>query len=171
MIDSVRVLRTVFMYFTVFSILILVISYLLTRKFDNRFRKVYILFMGLSFKEVFLFATTFLNQLLLIYFIININYYWPLGLYMIVSTNFLSCLFSFNIRVIMADIGYTSIACGLLWLLTTIISYYNYLGSNQSVLVLISLLIIMIIVYSMFVTIRKVGLLVNLHKGGVTNGR
>ena len=64
MIDSVVVLRTIFMYFTVFSILILVISYLLTRKFDNRFRKVYILFMGLSFKEVFLFATTFLNQLL-----------------------------------------------------------------------------------------------------------
>ena len=89
---------------------------------------------------------------------------------MIVAVNFLSCLFSFNFRIIMADIGYTGIACGLLWLLTTIIGYYNYLGSSKAVLVLISLLIIMIIVYSMFVMIRKVGLLVNLHKGGVTNG-
>lgn len=170
MIDSIKVLRTIFMYFTVFSIFILVISYLLTRKFDQRFRKIYILFMGLSFKEVFLFATTFLNFLLMIYFIINVSYYWPLGFYMIVATNFLSCLFSFDIRVIMADICYTGIGCGLLWLLTTIISYYNYLGSSNAVLVLISLLIIMIIVYSMFVMIRKVGLLVNLHKGGGTNG-
>lgn len=170
MIDSIKVLRTVFMYFTVFSIFILVISYLLTRKFDQRFRKIYILFMGLSFKEVFLFATTFLNFLLMIYFIINVSYYWTLGFYMIVATNFLSCLFSFDIRVIMADICYTGIGCGLLWLLTTIISYYNYLGSSNAVLVLISLLIIMIIVYSMFVMIRKVGLLVNLHKGGGTNG-
>ena len=170
MVDSIGVLRTVFMYFTVFSVFILIISYLLTRKFDKRFRKIYILFMGLSFKEVFLFATTFLNFLLMIYFIINVSYYWPLGFYMIVATNFLSCLFSFDIRVIMADICYTGIGCGLLWLLTTIIGYYNYLGSDSSVLVLISLLIIMIIVYSMFVMIRKVGLLVNLHKGGVTNG-
>ena len=169
MIDTALVFKTVFMYFTVFSILVLVISYFLTRKFNQRFRKIYILFMGLSFREVFLFATTFLNALLMIYFIININYFWTLGLYMIISVNFLSCLFSFNLHVITADIMYTSVSCGLFWSLTMIINYYNYLGSDKYVLLLIMLLIILIIVYCLFITIRKVGLLVNLHKGGGVN--
>lgn len=167
--DSGTILKTICMYFTIFSIVILIVSYLLTRKFDKRFRKLYILFMGLSFKEIFLFATTFLNFLLMIYFIININYYWPLGFYMLVATNFFSCLFSFNIKVITADVLYTSVACGLMWLLTTIIGYYNYLGTDKYVLILIMLMILLIIVYSMFVMIRKVGLLINLHKGGVIN--
>jgi len=167
--DYAQVFKTIFMYFTVFSVLVLIVSYFLTRKFNKRFRKVYILFMGLSFREVFLFATTFLNTLLILYFVINVNYYWPLGLYMIAATNFLSCLLAFNIKIITADVLYTSVSCGLLWLLTTIVNYYNYLGSDKYVLLLISLLIIMITVYSLFITIRKIWLLVNLHKGGVIN--
>ena len=127
--DYAQVFKTIFMYFTVFSVLVLIVSYFLTRKFNKRFRKVYILFMGLSFREVFLFATTFLNTLLILYFVINVNYYWPLGLYMIAATNFLSCLLAFNIKIIIADVLYTSVSCGLLWLLTTIVNYYNYLGS------------------------------------------
>ena len=159
-----HIVLMVFVYFIIFSLLISLIGFLLTKKFNKKFYRFYILFMGLSFREVFLLATVFLNVVLIIYFIFNVNYFLPLGLYMIAVTNFLSCLLSFNIRLIIIDIIYTSILCGLLWLLMTIKNYQSYVGQNIYIKVLIIVFIIMIILYTLFITIRKINLLVNIHR-------
>lgn len=164
--NSVEVIKNIFIYFAVFSISILLICYFFTRKFNSKYRKIYILFMGLSFREVFLIATTFISAILMIYFIINNEYYWPLGMYMITANCFLSCLFSLNYRVIIVDIIYTSISCCFLWLLMVIIKYYLYVGGEKYILSLILAFIIMIVVYTLFVATRKMNLLINIHKTG-----
>ena len=159
-----NIVLMVFIYFVGFSLLITLIGFLLTRKFNKKFHKVYILFMGLSFKEVFLLSTVFLNAILIIYFLVNVNYFLPLGLYMIVVSNFLSCFFSFNFRVIIVDIIYTLISCGLLWLLLMVRNYQDYIGNIKYLNILIIVFIIMIVIYTLFITIRKINLLINIHR-------
>ena len=159
-----NIVLNTFIYFVGFSLLITLIGLLLTKKINKKFHKFYILFMGLSFKEAFLLSTVFLNAILIIYFIVNINYYLPLGLYMIVVTNFLSCFFSFNIRVILVDIIYTGISCSFLWLLMTLSNYQNYIGKNDYLTILTIVFIVLIVLYMLFITVRKINLLVNIHR-------
>ena len=159
-----NIVLMVFIYFVGFSLLITLIGLLLTRKFNKKYHKLYILFMGLSFKEAFLLSTVFLNAILILYFIVNVSYFLPLGLYMIVVTNFLSCFFSFNIRVIIVDIIYTGISCSLLWLLMTLRNYQNYVGQNTYITILTIVFIILIVLYMLFITVRKINLLINIHR-------
>ena len=159
-----NIVLMVFIYFVGFSLLITLFGLLLTRKFNKKYHKLYILFMGLSFKEVFLLSTVFLNAILITYFVVNVDYFLPLGLYMIVVTNFLSCFFSFNFRVILVDIIYTGISCGFLWLLMTLSNYQDYVGKNNYLTVLTIVFIILIILYMLFITVRKINLLVNIHR-------
>jgi len=159
-----NVILMVLIYFAVFSGLMIIVGFLFTKKFNKKFRKIYILFMGLSFQEAFLLSTTFLNLIIMIYFLINVNYFLPLGSYMIVVTNFLSCLFSFNIKIIIVDLLYTTVSCSLLWLLMTINNYHSYIGDNIYMSVLTIMFMMMIGLYLLFLTIRKINLLVNLHR-------
>ena len=166
-----NVVLMVFICFLIFSSGLFIIGYLITKKFNKRFNKIYTLLTGLGFREVFLVATTLFNLLLAIYFIYRINYFLPIGLYMIAATCFLSCFTAFNIRLIIIDIIYSGIECCLLWLLLMLNNYYNYIGTNKYILILMIIFIILIIIYALFVTIRKIYLLITMYKvGGEKNG-
>ena len=90
---------------------------------------------------------------------------------MLIATNFLSCLFSFKFRIIVIDIIYTLISCAFLWLLMTIRNYYSYVGESTGILILVIIFIILIAVYTFFITVRKINYLINMHeKVEVNNG-
>ena len=159
-----NILLTVFIYFVIFCFVVIILGFLLTKKYNKKYQKIYTLFTGLNFKEIFLLSTSFINLVFIIYYVINSMYFMPLGLYMIASLNFLSCLVSLNYRVILIDIIYTGISCSLIWLLMTVYNYYNYVGGNEYVLILIVVFIVLIILYALFITIRKINLIINIHK-------
>ena len=161
----------VLLTFVAFSFALVLMGHLFTRKYNKKFRKLYSLFMGLSFREVFILSTTVLNMLIMFFFLLNVNYYYPIGFYMLIATNFLSCLFSFKFRIIVIDIIYTLISCAFLWLLMTIRNYYSYVGESTGILILVIIFIILIAVYTFFITVRKINYLINMHeKVEVNNG-
>lgn len=170
--DLVSVIFMVLVCYIAFSSLILLFGLLITKKFNNKYRKIYSIFIGLTFREISLLSITFLNLVLVLYFLFNIGSFYPIGLIMIVVTNFFSCLLSFNVRLIIVDIIYTSVSCLLLWLLMVVNDYFNYVGFNNYILALIIIFSIMIIIYVIFITTRKLNLLINIHrKNGGYNGK
>ena len=164
--SNASIILMVFICFSILSCGLFFIGFMLTKKFNNRFNKIYTLLTGLSFREVFLIVTVILNLTLIFYFIFQISYFLPIGLYMIIATSFLACFVSFNIRLIITEIIYSSISACLLWLLLMLNNYYNYIGNNKYVLALIIIFIILIVIYAFFVTIRKINLLITMYKVG-----
>lgn len=142
-------------YVLFISITIFFITIFLTKKYKNKFKSFYSLFFNLSKKDTFLLSTTFLNLLVVLYFLINIKSFLSIGIYAILAINIYSCFFAFNIHIIISDITYTFVSIMLLWVLNVVNNYSIYIITNSLTIILKVMLMILIIIYSLFVLIRK----------------
>ena len=159
-------LITSFGIFTYTSICILVfflVTFLLVKKFNNRWRGFYSFFLDISKREALLYATVLLNFLLLIYFLFNIDSFNYLGVYMIVLVNIISSIFSFNFYLIFVNILYCFISVELLRFLNAIDVYLVDIFFDKNILLLKRTLIFMIAVYAIFITIRKFEIILRKH--------
>ena len=170
--NSGTIIFMIFISFLLFSLVALIAGMLITKKFNIKYRKIYSIFMGLSFREVLLLSTILINLIVVLYFLMNIDTFVPIGLYALVALCFVFCIFSLNVKAIITNIIYTVVSGALLWLLMIISNYHDYIGSNTLVLALIIIFTLLIIVYVIFITVREINILVSMHKiNGGENGK
>jgi len=133
--------------------------YILTRKFNNKYRYLYALFMDADKKTIVLYSTILLNFLLSIFFLIFIDKYDLFAIYMLAFTNIISCFVSHNLRVIISSILYGGMEIELLWLLRIVDNYLNYVIYDNRIFILKFLFIIMIFIYDIFTVVRRTEIL------------
>ena len=137
-----------------FSFLFIILIFF-TKRYKDKYKNLYSLFLNLSKKDTFLLSTTVLNFLVVLFFLINIKSFLNIGIYAILIVNIYSCFFSFNFHVIISDIIYTTMSIMMLWVLNVVNNYSIYIITNNLTIILKILLMILIFVYSLFVLVRK----------------
>ena len=146
-------------YIAVIIVLFFFFLYKVIKKYNNKYKNMYSILMNLPYRKIFQLAVAILNLLTILYFVIDITSISTIGIYSIIVINIYACLFSFNFHIILANIIYSSISILLLWILNIINNYMYYIVKNPFTISLKILLIILVVVYSVFVFIRKEELL------------
>ena len=164
MIRVINVSFNIFIFMLFFCFLFFIVSMFVTRRFNNRYRKFYSIFLDLGKKDAFLYATLFLNFLLVMYFFIDISSFYYIGIYMILFVNILASLFFGNLYLILVNAFYCVVSINLLWLLSMINTYLVDVILDKNILYLKYLLIVLIILYTIFMSIRKLEIILNLHR-------
>ena len=163
MIKIINISFNIFIILIIFLIIFFITSLLLTRKYKNKYRNFYSIFLDLNKREAFLYGTLILNFLLIMYFLVNIESYYYIGIYMIAIVNIFSSMSAFNFYLAFLNIIYSFISIELLWLLNLINSYLTNMILDKNVLFLKRLLVFMIILYAIFITIRKLEIILKHH--------
>ncbi len=164
MINYLKLAFSIFLFVTIFVVIFLIISLILTKKFRNRFREFYAIFLGISKREILIHATNTLNFLVLLYFLFNVDKFNTFGLYMIILINVISCIGSFNIKIIFLNIIYTFISALLFILLSLVNNYLTNVIFDDKVYILKILFMILILFFVFYITIRKLEILVKSYK-------
>ena len=163
MINTLSTSFTIIVYFMAFTVFFLLLSIILTRKFNYKLKQFYSIFFGLSFREIVLQACIIIHFLLGLYFLYDIKSFNPIGIVMLITINIISFIIAFDLYTILTYLIYGIISIGLLWLLNIVVNYYEYMQDNV-VYYLLIIFSILIFIYMIFITIRKIGILLKKHK-------
>ena len=154
----------IFTYVGVISLFVFIVSILFTKKFNNKYKKFYSMLFDLPVNAVFVQATILLNFLLILYFLFDIESYLFFGMYAIGFVCLFACLFAFNFHVIFASMLYYCVSMFLLWILSMVSDYLNYVLQSFSTFALKTTFILFIIVYVLFITIRMEEIVITNYK-------
>ena len=154
-------------FYVFFSVIVLGVAFFLffyTKKYKKSKVRLFGLFLDLSKREAILLSTNLLSLLLNVWCAINIANYNTLFLIMILFNALVTILMAFDIHIIISEIIYTGISVVVLKLLSLIDIYltnvnYNVLTHSLSIIFLLT-----IIVYSCFISVRKLELLLRKNK-------
>lgn len=164
MVVKLNLLFSLFIYVSIIILILFIIAWIFTRKFNNKYRNIYALFIDVSKREIVLYATIILNFLITLFFLIFIEKFNEFSIYMIIFTNVISCLTTFNYKIIFSSIIYTFINIQLLWLLNVVNNYLTDVSHDNKILVLKILFMFMIFIFILFTTIRRFEICLKSHK-------
>lgn len=165
MISYLRLTFSIFCYISIVALILFVIGFILTSKYKNKYRGFYAVFLGITKREIFIHVTSFLNCLLLFYFLFNINAFYRYGLIMIILINLLSCTFSFNFHIIIMDVVYTCISSLLFMILRLVNNYLVDVVFDYKVNILRVVFMILVAMYIVYITVRKLEVTMKSYKG------
>lgn len=154
-------------FYLFFMIVVLVLAiglFIYTRKYKKSKVRLLGLFMNLTKRESVLLSTNLLGLLLNVWCAFNIVDYNNLFLVMILFNALITVFLSFDVHMMGAEVLYTGISVVVLKLLNLINIYltnvnYNVLTHSLSIIFLFT-----IIVYSCFICVRKLELLLKKNK-------
>lgn len=164
MITRLYLLFSIFIYISIVTFVLFIIAWFFTRKFNNKYRNIYAMFIDVGKRECLLYATIFLNLLLCLFFLVFTSKYDNFAMYMIIFTNLVTCLVSFNYKLIISNIIYSFISVELLFLLNAVNNYFNYVSHDSKILILKILYMCVIFIFFIFITIRKMEICLKSHK-------
>lgn len=162
MIVRLQLLFNIFIFISIITFILFIIGLLFTRKFNNKYRNIYALFIDVNKGLSTLYASILLSFLLSIFFLIFIDKYDTFGIYMIIVAGIISSIISFNLKFIINNTIHTFITAALLWLLRVVNNYLEFVMFDTKVLVLKYLFMFVIFIYITFVSIRKVEICIKL---------
>lgn len=161
---NIQLLLHIILFISTVEIAAFFVFYLFTKKFNQRYKNFYSSFFNITIREILLKATTLLNFLLILYFVFDISSFSKFGWIILLVTNIYSCILSLNVSVIISNIIYTSISIILLWLLEIVHNYTYFILYDSYTVFLKILFMILIIVYAIFISIRREELLLKKYK-------
>ena len=156
MISKLKLLFSIFIFVSVITLILFIVAFFATKKFNNKYRHIFAMFIDVDRSRTVLYASILLNFLLSLFFLLFIDKYDSFGMQIIIVAGIISCLVAFNARIILNTIIHTAITVEVLWLLRVVDNYLNYVLYDTKILVLRILFTIMIGIYIFFVTIRKI---------------
>ena len=161
MIQNLRAIYPYYIFLSIFIISLSLILFFNTRKYKDKKSNFYSLFLNLNARNVILLASTLLNFTFVFFLACFIKYYHPLIIYMLIINSIISIIICFDIQIIGYDIMYTIASVVMLKIFNLIYTYLSNIYYERIIFILGILFLIMIIVYSIFITIRKMEMIVN----------
>ena len=150
-----------------FSIIVLFLSlflYFYTKKYNEKKVKILGLFLDLSKLDCIVLGTNLLHLIISIYCLFNISNYGLLFMAMIIFNALISIVLSFNLHLIIAEVIYTSITLLVLTLLNLVNTYLNKISYDNITYILSIIFMITIGVYLLFISVRKLELVLKKNK-------
>lgn len=153
-----------YLFFMIIVLLLAVLLFIYTRKYKKSKVRLLGLFMSLTKRESLLVSTNLLGFLLNVWCAFNINNYNNLFLLMILFNALITMIIACNLHMIGAEIIYTGISVVVLKLLNLINVYLNNVNYNVLTHSLSIIFLFTIVIYSCFIFVRKVELLLKKNK-------
>ncbi|MBQ4263462.1 MAG: hypothetical protein IJB83_04415 [Bacilli bacterium] len=157
--NNYKLILNFYIFFSIIVLILAISLFIYTKKYKKTKVRILGLFLDLTKKESVLLSTNLLSLLLNIWCCLNIENYNALFLLMIIFNSLITIIISLNIRMILLKIISTSITLLVLKLLSLINTYINNINYNVQTHILNIVFLITIIIYSCFVSIRELELL------------
>ena len=164
MMDKINNMFSFFIFFIIVIVVLSLIAILSTKKYNDKKVKLYALFLDVNKRETLLFCTCLLNIILCAYLVINVRVYNDFCAYLIIINSFLFMVLSFRPRLMTIEIFYASSLVLMVKLLYLVDSYLTNIYYSDIIVFLKYVFMALIIVYSIFINIRKFELILNNNK-------
>lgn len=162
--SNISLVLKFYVFFSIFVLVLAIWLFIYTRKYKKSKVRLLGLFLNLTKRECILLSTNVLGFLLNIWCAINISSYNNLFLVMILVNAVVTIVGALDLHIVAAEIVYTGITVVVLKLLSLINIYLNNVSYNVLTHSLSIIFLLTIIVYSCFICIRKLELLLKKNK-------
>ncbi|MDD6272452.1 MAG: hypothetical protein ACI33S_05545 [Bacilli bacterium] len=171
MIQSLVSIYPYYIFLSVFIVIIAIILFFATMKYNKKRTNLYSLFLNLNLRSIVLLSSCILNLSFILFFSFYIKGFNNLAVYLIVINTFLSLCISLNIHIILFDILYAFVTIACLKLYSLVYIYINEIYYDKNVLILSVLFMIMILIYGLFITMRKTELILRDSRRRIKNAK
>jgi len=159
LIKSLNSIYSYYIFYSVFIVILSIILFYATKKYKSNKERIYSMFLNLNRRDIVLLSCTFLNLIFVLYLCFFIKNFNNLILYMIIVNSLVSLGISLNSSIIVFDIFHTTITVLILKLFSLIYNYLFNIYYTRVIFVLGILFMLMIVIYVLFVTYRKLELI------------
>ena len=153
-----------YMFFSIIVVALSIFLFLYTKKYSQKKVRIFGLFLDLNKVDSIMIATNLLHFIISVYCLFNISNYGLLFVAMLVFNSLISIVLSFNLHLMIAEVIYTSITLLVLTLLNLINTYLSKINYDMMTHILSIIFIITIGVYLLFISVRKLELVLNKNK-------
>lgn len=173
MIQNLKSIYPYFIFASIVIILLSIILFFITRKYNKKTEKILSVFATLKRKNIILISCVILNFMLVAYFSIAIRYYSEFVVYIIIINTLISMIVSLDFHIIISNIIYSAISIFSLKIINLVYVYLSTIYYDRMTFILGSGFVLMIMVYEIFISFRQIELLLKKSKviGDNKNGR
>lgn len=164
MMDKINSMFSFFIFFIIILVVFSIIAILTTKKYSDKKVKFYAMFLDVNKRETLLFCTSLLNIILCSYLVFNVKAYNDFCSYLIILNSLVFILLAFRLRLMFIEIFYASSVVFMIKLLYLVDSYLSNIYFDNTILLLKYVFMALIIMYAIFVNIRKFELILNNNK-------
>lgn len=161
MIDKINSMFSFFIFFIIVIVVFSIIAILTTKNYNGNKVKFYAMFLDVNKRETLLFCTGLLNVILCSYLVFNVKTYNNFCSYLIILNSIIFIFFAFRFRLMVIEVFYASSVVLMIKLLYLVDSYLSNIYFDNTILILKYVFMTLIIIYSIFVNIRKFELILN----------
>ncbi len=160
MLNNLNSLYGLIGFIFVFIIISTLFVYILTRKYNDKLHNLYSLFLNVSKKDLVMETIILLNFAVIFYYSIFGNNYGYIPIYLLIFLTIISSFLAFNVRIIITNVVYCAVSCGLLWLLDILNRYLEYVLYDKNIVIVKILFIVLIIEFAILTLVRQTQLLI-----------
>ncbi len=164
MIEKTQNIFNFFIFFVVFLIILSIFASFSTKNYKEKRIKFYALFLNMSRREVVLMSSCVLSLLIVFYIILNISKLDNTMMYLLLANCIVFVLLSFNFRMTIVDLLYSSSMVLVLRLLYLVDSYLTNIYFDSTIYWLKVIFMILILLYSFLANLRKYDLVLTSNK-------
>ena len=164
MFETLLNLYDFFIVFVIILIVFAIFSFFITRHYKESRIKFYALFLNSSERHLILFSSCFINLILTVYLVLNIEKFDIVSIYIILFNTLAFILLSFNIRLLVIDVLYSSSLVFVLRLLLLVELYLENVYFDNLIYFLKLIFEILLIFYSLLANLRKYELVLTSNK-------
>ena len=172
MISNLKSIYSYFIFAGIFIIILAIIFFFATKKYNKKRVKFFALFVNLNRKGIILISSFILNFTLVSYFAVKSLYFNNLIIYIIAINVIISCIVSLKPRLIISNIIYSLISVFSLKIINLVYNYLFNIYYDKLTFILSIIFVLMLIVYELFITFRLTEIVLKYNKMEVQkNGR
>ena len=164
MFETLLNLYDFFKVYVIILIVFAIFSFLITRKYNENRIKFYALFFNSNERHLILFSSCYINIILTIYLVLNIEKFDIVSIYIIFFNTIAFVLLAFNFRLFVIDMLYSSSLVFVLRLLLLVELYLQNVYFDKLIFFLKLIFEMLLIFYSMLVNLRKFELVLTSNK-------
>lgn len=162
--NKLLLILDLYIFFSIIVVALSIFLFLYTKKYSEKKVRIFGLFLDLSKIDSIILGTNLLHFIVSIYCLFNISNYGLLFMAILICNSLISVVLSFNLHLIIAEVVYTSITLLVLTLLNLINTYLDKINYDTMTHVLSIVFMITIGVYLLFISVRKLELVLNKNK-------
>lgn len=162
--NNLKLILNLYGFFSITVILLTIFLFTYTKKYKQTKIRVFGLFLDLSKSDCIVLATNLLHLIISIYCVFNIQNFNLLFGSMIIINSIICIFLSLNIHIIIAEIIYTTITLVVLILLNLVSTYLLKINYDTMTNALSIVFRGTIFVYLLFISIRKLELVLKKNK-------
>ena len=160
MIKNLYWLFNIFITVLITTLVLFAIIKIVTNKYSVKHNRFYYLLFGLNYKTIIIFSTCLLNFILSFYYLFNVESFTTV-LYATIFLSIIECIFASNIYYIFINGLFMTILLYLYYVFLILNNYMELIYINNVLILLKTLFIIAIVMFSFYTIIRKSEVLLN----------